>query len=148
MDLLITLLALGLIPATPVYADSVQLPTVEYSTSSAEMIVRAYAVKWGVSGDEMWQTTLCENPSLDPKKRSDVILKNGVHENSWGNSQINLYWHPEVTKEQAQDPFFAADFMGEYFSKGKMSQWTCWRTHFKDRGVRLFAQASRTMQSP
>lgn len=73
----------------------------------------------------MWNVTLCENPSLDPTKQSDYYRK-GKRENSWGNSQINLYWHPEVSKAQAQDPFFSADFMADAFSKGMKKQWSCY----------------------
>ncbi len=122
--ILFVFLSLGLGSPTPAMAQ--ELRPVVYSTSTAEAIVRSYAIFWGVSGDEMWETTVCENPSLDPKKQSSYY-KNGVRENSWGNSQINLFWHPEVTKEQAQDPFFAANFMGKYFSEKKQSQWTCHR---------------------
>ncbi|MBX4216137.1 hypothetical protein KW797_04280 [Candidatus Parcubacteria bacterium] len=127
MNLIIVMVALGLWHPTPALAAELAQMHLEYSTSTAELIVRAYGLKWGVSGAEMWQTTLCENRSLDPLKQSEIIDKSGAREDSWGNSQINLYWHPEVTREQAQDPFFAADFMGRYFAAGKQSQWTCWR---------------------
>lgn len=134
MNLLIAIIALGLLQApTPVLAAAASPETIEYSTSTAETIVRAYAVKYGVSGDEMWGTTLCENKGLDPTAQSSVIMKSGKRENSWGNSQINLYWHPEVTKEQAQDPYFSADFMGRYFAAGKQSQWSCWKDLYGDK---------------
>ena len=114
-------------PTPALAATLTDTPKIVYSVENAELIVRAYAVKWGVSGNEMWETTKCENGSLDPTAQSGHRLKDGTYEDSWGNSQINLYWHPEVTKEQAQDPFFSADFMGRQFAAGKQSEWTCWR---------------------
>lgn len=88
------------------------------------------AQKYNVSGDEMWATTLCENPDLNPKEQSGYIYPDGTRENSWGNSQINLNWHPEVTKAQAQDPYFSADFMAKQFAAKKQKEWTCWRRLF------------------
>lgn len=129
MNLFITLIALGILQPTPAFAESLHQPAViEYSTSTAELIIDAYAVKWGVSGDDMWAVTECENASLDPMKQSEVpdATGPGGHENSWGNSQINLHYHPEVTKAQAQNPYFAADFMGRLFSKGRQYEWSCW----------------------
>lgn len=115
------------------------IPPVEYSTSTAETIIRAYAVKWGVSGDEMWETTKCENVSLDPTQQSNIYYK-GKREQSFGNSQINLPWHPEVTKAQATDPFFAANFMGKHFAAGHQSQWSCWRQKYGNKKAPLLSK--------
>lgn len=75
----------------------------------------------------MWAITTCENPSLDPTQQSLIINKRGVREDSWGNSQIHLPDHPEVTKKQAQDPFFAANFMAKSISEGHIGWWSCAR---------------------
>jgi hypothetical protein len=129
LNLLLVLFSLGFLTPTPVFAEEIKIPQTVYSTSTAEFIVRSYAVKYGVSGDEMWDTTKCENPTLNPKQQSNYY-RNGEREDSWGNSQINLYWHPDITKEQAQDPFFAAEFMAKEFSEGNQRKWTCWRNLF------------------
>lgn len=117
-------LALGFGPATPVLASKLSIPY--YSTSTAEQIVDAYAVHWGVSGDQMWATIQCEDPSLDPTAQSTDYL-NGVREDSWGVAQIHLTAHPDITKAEEQDPFFAINWMAKEFSLGHQSEWTCWR---------------------
>lgn len=122
MNLLIAFALLFGAP-TPVFAAS--LPQqLEFSTTTAEDIVRAYAVRYGVSGDEMWQTILCEDRTLDTKARGDKGLARGL-------AQIRSDYHPEVTDAQADDPFFAIEFMAQYFAKGKQSQWSCWNNLFK-----------------
>lgn len=126
---MVPLLLLTVLTFAPTTALASTTPQVEYSTSTAEQIVRLAAKQYGVSGDQMWATTKCENPSLVPTQQSNYYQK-GKREDSWGNSQINLFWNPEVTKKQAQDPFFAADFMAQAFSKGHQSRWTCWRSIF------------------
>ena len=62
--------------------------------------------------------------------QSDIIY-NGSREDSWGIAQINLRWHPEVTKEQALDPEFAIDFMAKRIEAGKAVEWTCWRSLYQ-----------------
>lgn len=121
MNLLIVFMTLFGAP-TPAMAASLP-PKVEFSTTTAESIVRAYAARYGVSGDEMWGTILCEDKPLNPSIRGDEGLARGL-------VQIRSDYHPEVTDKQADDPFFAIDFMARYFKAGKQSQWTCWRSQF------------------
>lgn len=90
--------------------------------------MRSYAAHAGVSGDDVWATIQCEDPTLDPAIQSGDY-KNGVRENSWGLAQINLDAHPNITKAQATDPFFAADYITKEFSVDEQTQWTCWKWH-------------------
>lgn len=92
------------------------------------------AEKYGVSFEQMWRTVSeCENITLDPTLQSwhpDPTGPNG-REDSWGLSQIHLPSNPEVTREQAQDPAFSAEFMAKKFSEGLAHRWTCWRMLYR-----------------
>ena len=88
--------------------------------------VEEQANKYGVSVVEMWDTIKCENPDLIPELQS-LIVQDGVREDSWGLAQIHLPSHPDVTKQEAQDPKFAINFMAKNFASGDKWMWTCWR---------------------
>lgn len=46
---------------------------------------------------------------------------------AFGLAQINLIYHPTITKEQAQDPHFALDFLAKNISSGNGKKWTGYR---------------------
>jgi hypothetical protein len=52
--------------------------------------------------------------------------KVGDREQSFGLVQIHLPAHPSISKEQATDPEFAAEFLVKNLSQGKGSMWTCY----------------------
>jgi len=60
----------------------------------------------------------CES-SLNPQAVGD----NG---NSHGLFQIFLKWHPDVTKEQAQDVAFSTRWTADKIRQGKGDLWSCW----------------------
>jgi hypothetical protein len=96
-----------------------------YSEQQIKVLVNEYANKYGVDANQMLETIRCESVGFK-NVQSGHILK-GVREDSWGIAQINLYWNPEVTKEQALNPDFSVEFMAKKFSQGKYHRWTCWR---------------------
>jgi hypothetical protein len=49
----------------------------------------------------------------------------GDKEQSYGLSQIHLPAHPHVTKEQATNAIYAADFLARNLAVGRSSMWTC-----------------------
>lgn len=102
-----------------------------YDISEIEPTIKKYALEYGVSEYQMKVTLMCEsaNGNYLNNKQSD-IHRNGVRENSWGIAQINLRWHPEVTKAQALDPVFSVRFMAKRFAIGKQDEWTCYRDNF------------------
>lgn len=66
--------------------------------------ITATAKEYGISPNDLYMTLYCES-KLQPKQ-SDFV-KNGIRENSWGIAQINLTYHPEVTKAEALDENFS-----------------------------------------
>lgn len=82
----------------------------------------------------------CENISLEPTLQSGHRYKSdnpkwgtkaGDQELSFGLVMIHLPSHPDVTKEQAQDPDFALRWMVDEFAQGHEWQWTCWRSFYQ-----------------
>lgn len=69
----------------------------------------------------------CEDPDLDPKLQSGAFYKDGTQELSFGLSQIHLPAHPDISKEQAEDPDFAIDFLMKNITQGNAKIWTCYR---------------------
>jgi len=77
-------------------------------------LVDTYAT--GTKAYEMKKTIYCESGY---KNIQSNIVKNGVREDSWGVAQINLYYHPQVTKEQAMNEEFAVKWMSDNWGKVK-----------------------------
>lgn len=72
----------------------------------------------------MMKTIKCESQY---KNVQSNYIKHGIREDSWGISQINLYYNPEITLDQTLDPEFSINFMAEQFSKGQARKWSCYR---------------------
>lgn len=89
--------------------------------------IRHYSEKYAVSYSVMDNVVSCETAgTYDPLIQSGHY-KNGVREESYGLSQINLPSHPHITKEQARNVEFSLNFMGEEMAAGRYWKWTCWR---------------------
>jgi hypothetical protein len=121
--------------------DPVEEVVVDYShmpIADVQTLIAKYAQPLGVSEYSMFKTIQCETP-----KNADgtwnalgqsLHYQRGVREDSWGLVQIHLPSHPKVSKEQAQTPEFAIQFMAEHFANDKARLWTCWR-ELKAKGV-------------
>ncbi len=77
------------------------------------------AMKYGISPEIMEKVIFCES-----SWKTDAIGDNGE---SIGLAQIHLTDHPDITKEQAFDPFFSIDWMASEMSKGRSKEWSCYR---------------------
>ncbi len=72
---------------------------------------------------------------LDPVLFSKVVscesqwnpLAVGDSGASYGLVQIHLPSHPEITQEEALDPYFALNWMAYEWSVGHAKQWSCYR---------------------
>lgn len=89
--------------------------------------------KGGVDPAEFVRVMTCEvykNPdgSWDAKGQSRHPDSDGPNgrEDSWGPLQINLYWNPEVTRAQAQDPYFAIPWSVNKWKQGLAHRWSCY----------------------
>ena len=92
------------------------------------------ANKYGVSAGLMDEIIGCEsqwNVSLQSyahytAKNVPKGFKVGDREQSWGLVQIHLPAHPNITKAQALNPVFAANFLAENIAAGNPEAWSCY----------------------
>ncbi len=56
-----------------------------------------------------------------------VWNKVGDNGDSYGVAQIDLKYHPTITKEEALNPEWAIDWTISEFQKDNAHWWTCWR---------------------
>ena len=62
----------------------------------------------GIDADPVAHSIFCE--SMWYNIQSGHVYPDGTREDSWGLAQINLPSHPDVTREQAMDPYWAIDW--------------------------------------
>lgn len=108
---------------TPAQAESISPLTVEYSTSTAPLIINAFAARYGADFYDLLAVAKCES-GLDANAKGDY--KNGKP-TSFGIFQIHLPSHPEVTRAQALDPWFSIEWSAKHFAAGNQNMWTCYR---------------------
>lgn len=95
----------------------------EYTKEEIITLIGLYAEKYGVDEFTMKQVVFHES-GYDPKNEGDYY--NGQY-NSFGLAQIHLPSHPGVTREQAEDPHFALEFMATNIKAGRARMWTGYR---------------------
>lgn len=101
-----------------------------YTKQELQKVVYQYAKEYNVDGDKMIKLIDCENRPWNPELQSGLTYKEGnrwgkpagSREESYGLAQIHLPDHKDVTKEEAQDPEFAIEFMAKNWNK---VTWSC-----------------------
>lgn len=107
--------------------------------------VRAYG--WDVNNKESWRdyavylaakerlnvgeflaTLKCEGDFHNGQSYVKSATGPNGREDSWGVVQIHLPSHPEITKEQALNPFWSLNWMADQWLKGNKWKWSCWHT--------------------
>lgn len=66
---------------------------------------------------------------LDPTIQSQYPNPNGPNEkeNSWGICQIDLDYHPDISREQATDPVWCLTWAAQQWANGHASLWSAWK---------------------
>jgi len=100
------------LPIVYKYGDTIPIEHIREIISQYATSTKAYEIE---------RTIWCE--SFNKNIQSYIIDKHGNREDSWGIAQINLYWNPSVTKEQALDPEFAIKWMSDRWGKTKWYGW-------------------------
>ncbi|MEX2053938.1 MAG: hypothetical protein WD883_00060 [Candidatus Colwellbacteria bacterium] len=98
------------------------------SALSIEQLIRSTALKWEADADRMVATAKCES-GLKP----DAIGDDGA---SIGLFQIHLPSHPDVTKEEALDPYFAVEWSAKKFKINPFI-WVCY--------IKLYGRPTQTI---
>lgn len=98
---------------------------INLSKDELTTLITMTAIQYGIDKVRFLATAKCES-SLRP----EVIGDDGASVGLW---QIHLPSHPEVTMEQAKDPYFATEWSAKKFKKNPRI-WTCYRilygTHY------------------
>lgn len=128
------LFALILATPAPVLSVHTLFPPVEtpkeWTVPEMKALATETAKKHGLKVQKFLDVVNCEvkkrpDGSWDYKAQSDHY-KNGKREDSWGMWQINLYWNPQVTKEQAQDPEWSTEWAATAWANGNARWWSCY----------------------
>lgn len=95
------------------------IPQIVYSTTTAPVIIEAYAVRYGIPAQPLIDTLQCES--------NFIRTASGDFGTSFGVAQIHLPAHTDISKAQALDPIWSIDWAAQQFKAGKQSMWTCYR---------------------
>ena len=99
------------------------LQDVPVSTSTVhDILIPMYAGLYNVPTTTLDKVVSCESGYGE--------YQEGDHGTSFGLSQIHLPAHPDITKQQAYNPFFSLNYMASEISKGHGSMWTCYQKYF------------------
>lgn len=122
------LLCLFTIKSDIANAVTIQQVPISPQVKTIEQLIDEKALQYGVSAEQLYFTLNCES-SMNPK------ALNPHGEFSVGLSQINLEAHTSVTREQAEQPEFAIDFMAKNLAQGKWKMWyNCSNQYFAIKG--------------
>ena len=129
-----TLLSVIIFFASTTVGSQLTVTTIDLATSTPEVvnyklgdkvpvnyvkeIISQYATS--TKAYEMERTIACESQYWNVQSK---VISHGVREDSWGLAQINLYWNPSVSREQALDPEFAIKWMSDRWGKTKWYGW-------------------------
>lgn len=108
-----TLFALGLLAILAPVVALAETP------SDYEAYARYEAKVEGVNGDHLIATLRCE-----AHFNANAV---GDYGESFGLAQIHLPDHPNVTREQALNGYWAIDWTIHQFYAGNAEMWSCWR---------------------
>lgn len=89
------------------------------TTQDLQVLATDIAVYHHLNVDHFIKTINCES-GFDP----DIVGDQG---HSFGIAQIFLPAHKDITKEQALDPTWALQWMGEQWENDNAKIWSCWR---------------------
>lgn len=123
--LAVIILPLPLIHSTTAYnAQGEELVKLQdkVQVDTPQALIAYYGAEYGLSATEIAQAieiTRCESGFVE-----SAVGDGG---NSFGLVQIHLPSHPEITKEQALDKYFATWFIVSEIKNGNMWKWTCGR---------------------
>lgn len=90
-----------------------------HATSTLIQFAHDVAIAHNLNADHFLGTLKCES--------GWNYLICGDHGNSCGIAQISKIYHPEVTKEMSQNPYFSILWMARKWQEGKASMWSCYK---------------------
>lgn len=120
----VTILASTTIPSEPIEYTALEAPNIPITVKAQidpkiELQTRAkeIAEEYGISFDVMFAIIETETGST---WKTDLVSDTG----DYGLVQINLEYHPEITKGQALDPEFSMKWLASEIKEGREWKWT------------------------
>lgn len=104
-------------------AELPSIPKIEYSTTTAEVIIEAYAAHYGIPADPLVATLRCESDFNDKSI--------GDFGTSFGVAQVHLPAHKDISKAQALDPLWSINYAAQQFSLGHQDMWSCYKALYE-----------------
>jgi soluble lytic murein transglycosylase-like protein len=101
------------------------IQSIEVSSSSVPSLLRYYGKKNGLSDTEVSQ--VLEVVRCESQFNPSAVNIHDSEKGSWGLAQINLSAHPNITKEQALNKYYASWFITSEFANNNEWKWTCFR---------------------
>jgi hypothetical protein len=108
----------GVLVAQP-YSFTVHNDYYPFTPSLAHAFIQQVAEEYKVDANKLEKTLKCESTL-----RPNAIGDNG---HSLGIAQINMPSHPDVTPQEAFNPYWAIEWTAKEFSNGYARHWTCAR---------------------
>jgi len=90
----------------------------------------AEAERYGADPEKMRRTIDCESAGWHTDIQSWHRRPDGSRERSYGLAQIYLPAHPQVSENEAKNPYYAITFMAQHFGENNGAIWTCYRKLF------------------
>ena len=96
--------------------------TLNYSPPALEAFASTTAVTFGLDKKAFLATIDCESGF-----RASVLGDDGQ---SLGVAQIDLKYHPDITRAEAMEPYWSILWMAYEWQHNKADMWSCWRNLF------------------
>lgn len=135
MNLILLLALLGFSP-TPAEAAIISSTTVEYSSTTAPLVLEAFAYRYGIDANEFRKVAECESHlnekawnKLDPNTGSKGVFQFQDATFAHYSKEVGIV-NPDVF-----NPWHNIETAAYMFSKGEQKQWTCYRKLFGGKGV-------------
>ena len=122
------LIAILLATPSPVLSPLIPIAHAEEKVWTEEMVkelARDTAKEYGLHIQKFLHTLNCEN-LFRAKGQNEHVNSKGEREDSWGAAQINLYWNPTISQEEAESPSFAILWAAKEWKNGNAWKWSCW----------------------
>ena len=99
-----------------------------WTASDTISVIESLSSEYGVSSSTMKKVVTCETGNnIASTSIQSWSMWHGVEENSWGLAQIDLDYHPEISRKQAQDPIFSLSYLARSLANDQGSMWSCYR---------------------
>lgn len=117
-------------------ASIISQTTVEYSSTTAPLVLNAFAYRYGIDAEEFMKVAECES-NLNEKAWN----KSDPNTGSKGVFQFQDATFAHYSKEAGIDtpdvwnPWDNIETAAYMFSKGQQKQWSCYKIHFGGKSV-------------